>query len=69
MYALVFNKLMRFGGVESGPRIAQGISKQEMAEMDAEEITRAMATHNVPWDRSDKNKWVVDFEGLAKAFL
>jgi hypothetical protein len=69
MYAVVFNKLMRFGGVESGPRIAQGISKQEMAGMDAEEIARALATHNVPWDRSDEKQWVVDFEGIAKAFL
>ncbi|KAF1919719.1 Argonaute siRNA chaperone complex subunit Arb1-domain-containing protein [Ampelomyces quisqualis] len=69
MYALVFNKLMRFGGVESGPRMAQGLSAQEMKKMDAEEIAQALATHNVPWDRADEMKWVVDFEGLAKAFL
>lgn len=69
MYAHVFNKLMRFGGVESGPRMYQGMSKAEMEKMDAEEIARAMATHNVPWERADEKKWVVDFEGLAKAFL
>ncbi|KAH7394951.1 Argonaute siRNA chaperone complex subunit Arb1-domain-containing protein [Phaeosphaeria sp. MPI-PUGE-AT-0046c] len=69
MYAVVFNKLMRFGGVESGPRMYQGLSKAEMEKMDSEEIARALATHNVPWDRADEKKWVVDFEALAKAFL
>lgn len=69
MYAVVFNKLMRFGGVESGPRMYQGITKAEMQSMDSEEIVRALATHNVPWDRADKKQWVVDFEGLVKAFL
>lgn len=69
MYAIVFNKMMRFGGVEQSPRISQGISKQDLAEMDAEELARALATHNVPWDRSDEKKWIVDFEGIAKSFL
>lgn len=69
MYSLVFNKLMRFGGVESSPRMYQGLSAHEMKNMGAEEIAQARATHNVPWDRADKKKWVVDFEGLAKAFL
>jgi hypothetical protein len=69
MYAVVFNKLMRFGGVESGPRMYQGLSKQELSAMDAEETARALATHTVPWDRLDEQKWVVDFDGLARAFL
>ncbi|KAJ4368308.1 hypothetical protein N0V83_006664 [Neocucurbitaria cava] len=69
MYALVFNKLMRFGGVEWGDRMYQGTSKQEMANMDAEELARALATHNVPWDRSDEKQWIVDFVGVSKAFL
>ena len=69
MYAKVFNKLMQFGGVEFGPRMYQGLSKQDMADMDAEELTRALATHNVPWDRSDENQWTVDFVGVGKAFL
>ena len=34
-YAHVFNKLMKFGGVESGPRMYQGVSQQEIKEMDA----------------------------------
>lgn len=69
MYAHVFNKLMRFGGVEQGPRMAQGLSKQDMSNMDSEELTRALAIHSVPWDRADTKQWVVDFVGVAKAFL
>jgi hypothetical protein len=69
MYAHVFNKLMRFGGIESGPRLFQGLSKHDMNEMDAEEIARAMAIHAIPNDRSDESQWVVDFDGVCKAFL
>jgi hypothetical protein len=69
MYAKVFNKLMRYGGVESGPRMYQGLSKTEMKEMDVEEIARAMAVHNVPWDRGDEKQWAVDFVGVGSAFL
>ncbi|CBX93971.1 hypothetical protein LEMA_P036450.1 [Plenodomus lingam JN3] len=69
MYAHVFNKLMRFSGVESGPRMNQGLSRQEMASMDAEEVAKALAIHNVPWSRADTKQWVVDFYGVAKAFL
>jgi hypothetical protein len=69
MYAIVFNKWMRFGGVDQAPRMYQGTSQQELAQMEAEEIARALATHTVPWDRSDKKQWVVDFAGVIKAFL
>jgi hypothetical protein len=69
MYALVFNKLMRFGGVEVTPRIFQGTSPQEIAEMDKKERVTVMANHKVPGDRADETKWVVDFAALAKAFL
>ncbi|KAF2265759.1 hypothetical protein CC78DRAFT_173494 [Lojkania enalia] len=68
-YSKVFNKWMRFGGVDCGPNMFGSISKQEMAEMNVEEITRAKATHHVPWDRSDPTQWVVDFAGVAEAFL
>ncbi|KAH7068849.1 Argonaute siRNA chaperone complex subunit Arb1-domain-containing protein [Paraphoma chrysanthemicola] len=68
-YALVFNKLMRFGGVESGPRMYQGLSQQEIKEMDAEEIARATAVHHVPFECGNERYWVVDFDGVAKAFL
>ncbi|KAL6710373.1 hypothetical protein ACN47E_009319 [Coniothyrium glycines] len=69
MYAQVFDKLMRFGGVESGPRMYQGTSPQDLKNMGAEEIARALATHLVPNSRSDEKQWVVDFTGVAKAFL
>tara|TARA_R110002003_G_scaffold96_9_gene7425 strand:- start:16195 stop:16809 length:615 start_codon:yes stop_codon:yes gene_type:complete len=69
VYAHVFNKLMRFGGVESGPRMYQGVSQQEMKEMDAEEIARAVAVHFIPFERGIEKYWVVDFDGLARAFL
>ncbi|KAF2855833.1 hypothetical protein T440DRAFT_385195 [Plenodomus tracheiphilus IPT5] len=69
MYAHVFHKLMRFSGVESGQRMHQGLSRQEMASMDAEDIAKALAIHSVPWDRGDTKQWVVDFYGVAKAFL
>ncbi|KAF2690422.1 hypothetical protein K458DRAFT_474610 [Lentithecium fluviatile CBS 122367] len=68
-YAGVFNKWMRFGGVEDGPRMFGGLSRQDMAGMDAEEIARATAVHNVPWDRSDEKQWVVDFVGVGEAFF
>lgn len=69
MYANVFNKWMRFGGVECSPNMFGGLSRQDMKGMDAEEIARAMAIHNVPWDRSDEKHWVVDFVGVGEAFL
>ncbi|KAF2473814.1 uncharacterized protein BDR25DRAFT_281803 [Lindgomyces ingoldianus] len=69
MYSKIFNKWMRFGGVESSPRMFGGLSKQDMAEMDAEQIAKALAIHHVPWDREDPKHWIVDFEGVGKAFL
>ena len=69
MYAIVFNKWMRFGGIDQTQRMYQGTSPQELAQMEAEEIARALATHTVPWDRTDEKQWVVDFPGVVKAFL
>lgn len=68
-YQQVFEKFLRFGGVEYGTRQYQGLSKEDLKEMDVEERTRALMTHTVPWDRSDEKYWVVDFAGVAKAFL
>ena len=69
MYSRIFNKFMKFGGVDSEPRMFGGLSEQEMKSMTAEEITLARATHSVKWDREDETKWVVDFSGVAEAFL
>jgi len=70
MYSRVFGKFMLYGGVESGPRMfGAKPSPAEMKEMEAEELTRALATHHVPWSRQDEQQWVVDFDGVAKGFL
>lgn len=68
-YAHIFDALMRLGGVEQTSHMFQGLSKHDMEEMDAEEISRATAKHSVPWDRQEADQWVVDFVGLIKAFL
>ena len=69
MYSKIFNKFMRFRGVDTEPRMYQGVSKSEMKDMDAEEIAQALAIHKVPWDRSDEKQWTVDFCGVGAAFL
>ena len=69
MYSKIFNKFMRFGGVDTEARMYQGVSKSEMKDMDAEEIAQALAIHKVPWDRSDEKQWTVDFCGVGAAFL
>ena len=69
MYSKIFNKFMRFGGVDAEPRMYQGVSKSEMKDMDAEEIAQALAIHKVPWDRADEKQWSVDFYGVGAAFL
>lgn len=69
MYAKIFNKWMRYGGVDCAPRMFSGLSKQEMKDMTAEEIARGTATHHVPFERADTKKWTVDFVGVAEAFL
>lgn len=69
MYAMVFDKLMSYGGINSSPRVYQGVSRTDLKDMDAEEIVRVLATHNVPWDRADERQWSVDFYGVGAAFL
>lgn len=68
-YSKVFNKFMRFGGVDSEPRMHQGVSKSELKDMNAEEIALVLATHKVPSDRADEKQWSVDFYGVGAAFL
>lgn len=69
MYSKVFNKWMIFGGIKCEPRQFGGLSQAEIKNMTAEEIARAKAIHQVPWDREESDKWVVDFVGVAQAFL
>ena len=68
-YAQIFNAFMGFGGVETGQSMFQGISREDIKSMDAEQITRAKATQRVPDDRANTKLWTVDFVGVAEAFL
>ncbi|KAF1964599.1 hypothetical protein BU23DRAFT_561793 [Bimuria novae-zelandiae CBS 107.79] len=68
-YSNIFNNWMRFGGVDTAHNQFGGLSQKDMAEMDAEQIARAKATHHVPWDREDRKQWEVDFVGVGEAFL
>jgi len=67
--AHIFSTFLRFGGIESGPRLFGGISQQEREDMDAEQIARANAIDFVGDDKDDMDKWAIDFEGCAKGFL
>lgn len=69
IYAKVFDKFMSYGGVDCTPRAHQGLSKTELKEMDAEEVARSLATHTVPWNRTDETQWTVDFLAVGAAFL
>lgn len=69
IYAHVFNKLMRFGGVEQIPRVGQGVDFKDLTGMTRPAKLDLLATHHVPDDYDDIDKWVVDFDGLTKSFL
>lgn len=69
MYAKIFNKWMKYGGVEVQHRMFRGMDHTSLREMDAEEIAKALATHYVPFDREDSKKWAVDFLGVGEGFL
>lgn len=69
MYARIFNKWMKYGGVEVQQRMFRGMDQASLREMDAEEIAKALATHYVPFDREDPKKWEVDFLGVGEGFL
>jgi len=67
--ANIFSTFLRFGGIESGPRLFGGIGQREREDMDAEQIARANAIDFVGDDKDDTDRWAVDFEGCAKGFL
>ncbi len=65
----VFNKWLKFGGIDFGPKQFTGKMDQEtLDQYDASEIALVTATHHVG-DKDDPNVWAVDFEGVAKSFL
>lgn len=68
-YAMPFSRLMLFGGIEGVSNQFQGSSKEDMADMDAEQIARVKAIYGVEEDRSDGKLWIVDFPGVLKGLL
>ena len=67
--AMIFNRWLRFGGIDVGPKQFTGNVDQDFMDgHDAAEISLLTATHYVG-DKSDPKEWAVDFEGVAKSFL
>lgn len=69
--ALIFNKFMKYGGINSGQKQFNGLDPKDLEGRDAATIAAITATHAVSDDivMDDDDKWVVDFEGVAKGFL
>ncbi|KAF4555443.1 Argonaute siRNA chaperone (ARC) complex subunit Arb1-like protein [Elsinoe fawcettii] len=66
----IFDLWMTYGGIDSGQKQFTGkLSKEDMEEMDADEIAAALATHRVASHVDYSEKWVVDFPGVARGFL
>ena len=67
--AHVFNRWLRFGGIDVGQKQFTGRVDQGFLDgYDAAEISLLTATHYVG-DKDNTDEWKVDFEGVAKAFL
>ncbi|KAF2838698.1 hypothetical protein M501DRAFT_1031764 [Patellaria atrata CBS 101060] len=66
----VFDALMHYSGIYSGPKQFTGnLTPEEMERYDAGDIARLNATHFVGEDKYDDTKWSVDFVGVAQGFL
>ena len=67
----IFNKFMKYGGVESSQKqFTGGLEAKDLAERNAAEIAAITALHRVSEDiNEDEDKWEVDFEAVAKGFL
>ena len=69
-HAKAFNSWLKFGGVETSERTFNGgTNKDELAGMTAFEKAIELATHKVGDEKGDEKQWVLDFEGVAKAYL
>lgn len=72
-YQKLFADFLRFGGVYPANRIAQGESKKAIMadeELSKDEKLEMCAQYDVDVDEKlDDTKWVIDFEGVAKAYL
>ncbi|KAI1759703.1 Argonaute siRNA chaperone complex subunit Arb1-domain-containing protein [Hypoxylon sp. FL1150] len=73
----LFNKYLWLGGIDSSQRHFTGFTadRDALEEADADEIRKLTATDFVGgsgskfYDPAEKEHWIVDFEGIAKAFL
>lgn len=70
----IWVKFIKFGGIETGPRMFTGrLSKEDLEDKTAAEISSLTATDFTREDQYDledpESRWVVDFEGVAKGFL
>ena len=64
----LFDKYLKFGGIESGPKMfSGGLDAETMADHTAAEIAVLKANHTVPLEREEDS--TVDFEFCLKAFL
>lgn len=62
---------MKYGGVDGGQKqFSGGLDPKDLDERNAAEIAAMTATHKISDDIIlDEDKWVVDFEAVAKGFL
>jgi len=69
-YLKHFTAWMKFGGLETGPRQFTGRLDDAVFEgRTAAEKAQIMANFFSGQDKDDEEKWAVDFEGIAKAYL
>ncbi|QDS73184.1 hypothetical protein FKW77_002434 [Venturia effusa] len=70
-HTTLFNAWLKFGGVETGERKFNGKldDKEKIEGMSAFDKAIEFATHQVGDDKGDPNLWVVDFQGVAEAYL
>jgi len=75
----IFSKYLILGGIEATNKAFTGgaLDKETFATATAEEIAAVQATDFVRtgskntkyYDPTEEEKWIVDFEGIAKGFL
>jgi hypothetical protein len=72
-YQKVFVDFLYYGGVYPANRIGQGETKKQIMEdeeLSKEEKIELCAQFDVDWeDKQIANKWAIDFEGVAKAYM
>ncbi|KAE9962682.1 hypothetical protein BLS_010130 [Venturia inaequalis] len=70
-HSTAFNAWLKFGGVDTGERKFNGKldDKEKLEGMSAFDKAIEFATHQVGEDKGDPKQWVVDFVGVAEAYL